>query len=94
MRIRCLTCESCLNNITCNIPETPLKQTSIVNCFCYRGWWDGSDYLGINSDDVWEWNSCKDYVKMVKPNTDNRKHQAYLKTLEIANKEKHIVIES
>lgn len=93
MRIKCLTCKSCLNTITGNIPETPSNKTSIVNCFCYRGWWDGSDYLDIESDDIWEWNSCDDYDKVEKSKINNHHHQTYLKSLEIANKEKHIIID-
>ena len=54
--IKCLKCKSCLDLGTL---ENPTKKTSITNCFCHRGWWDGSDY--IESMDEWDWNKCDDF---------------------------------
>ena len=62
MEIKCLKCKSCLDlgNL-----ENPKKKTSITDCFCYRGWWDGSDYL-FESLDEWDWNKCDDFETIEK----------------------------
>ena len=57
MEIKCLKCKECLDLRSC---ESPTKKTPITDCFCYRGHWDGIDYL---SEDLYEWehNNCDDF---------------------------------
>ena len=55
--IKCLNCKSCLELSTCG---NPTKKTPISDCFCLRGWWDGSDYIGDELDE-WPWNHCEDF---------------------------------
>ena len=62
MEFKCLKCKSCLDLATC---DSPGKKTPITDCFCHRGWWDGTDYLGEDLSD-WEWNKCDDFDERIK----------------------------
>ena len=57
MEFKCLGCQSCLDLISC---ESPTKKTPITDCFCHRGRWDGSDYVGEDLTE-WRWDNCKDF---------------------------------
>lgn len=60
--IKCFKCASCLDLGTCDCPS---KRAPITDCFCHRGWWDGSDYVGEDISE-WEWNHCQDFEERIK----------------------------
>lgn len=57
IEIKCFKCKECLDLSTC---DNPTKKTPITDCFCHRGNWDGSDFIGEDLRN-WEWNDCDDF---------------------------------
>ena len=81
MEIKCFKCESCLDLGTC---DSPSKKAPITDCFCHRGRWDGSDYIGEDITE-WVWNHCQDFKERIKLPPD-RARRIYQINLENSSK--------